>query len=1243
MRILAIRGRNLASLADDFEVDFTREPLAGAGVFAICGPTGAGKSTLLDALCLALYHEVPRLRGVPESSVNLPDVSGLTVPTGNPRTLLRRGCSEGFAEVDFVGVDGSQWRARWVVRRARNKVDGRLQNAEASLTQIGAAAPITTQVSETKEAIATRIGLTFDQFRRAVLLAQNDFAALLKARGEDRAGLLEALTDTHIFGDVSQLAHKRWRQEAQQLDEHRKTLGTLTILAPEERAQLERSIATASAQLEQLQSQQQGREAELQWHDEGIRLAAAVAEAERETSRRSDAITAGSAERRQLDLWHALTGLRARFQEYRGRESAVQQLAEKTTQLEADLEACDRRLIAAGAAIKQSSADLAAAERAAAQAAPAIERARELDVLLAQDQVQLAVAAKTIQASELELQNLKTEIGKLHAQAETYQDAQRAWLQWREFQFAGWQSVPDWGALGKVLADAVGAIDKRRGCDQELERCANELRVLGAQRSDAEAAHDAASDTHRQAEAALRTARTQRDAIDADAIERELDEHRTRLACISAAEQALEQFGTAIGHVAAADTRINQLAGEMVEIASRRGALRAELERAEHEFRAADTSFQRAGLAADVHTQRLREALVPGEACIVCGATEHPMPHQTEATVADVLATLRDDRDRAEAGLTKVRKEQARLDVLGERLAQDHKDAVADRERARAAVDPCRARLTEALEPLEVEPAGVEAGGVPSMAAALAQRRTTEIEIGKRLATRSEQRKSADRSVEDALKAVETTATQLESTRLAVEAIATQERPLLDAQSREKTRAATHEHAISLALEWIRSARGASLQSEPEAETLHKNWAEGDALREAAEAVVELQSAVEHALADHKGRAEEKQRALDDARIQFERQRGESAQRADARRRVLAEPDVNAYAARLAEAVNAARERNDRAVKEQAECERDRDRVTHDLVSTRELHATRSAELGASTRSLEEALDALRTDDGPDVPTLDQLHAALAAIPDDLAARRDAWRLLDEELGAMRMRLRERRDQVAEWERRRGDRRDRDVVQAEHATVAQEIERLRNQRADDEAKRKSDDAVQNHRVREAEQLMRAEAAARRWQILDDLIGSADGKKFKTYAQQITLEALLAYANQHLDRLAPRYQLRCGTEPMSLLVEDRDFGDELRSVYSLSGGESFLVSLGLALGLASLSAEKVQVESLFIDEGFGSLDAETLNSAMEALDRLQAEGRRVGVISHVHDMAERIGVQVRVEPIAPGRSRVRAAR
>lgn len=123
MKILAIRGKNLASLEGEFEIDFTTEPLKSAGIFAITGSTGAGKSTLLDALCLALFDDTPRTSRAKEN-IAIPDVRDKFINQKDCRTVLRRGTGEGYAEVDFLSLGGEKFRSRWMVKRARGRADG---------------------------------------------------------------------------------------------------------------------------------------------------------------------------------------------------------------------------------------------------------------------------------------------------------------------------------------------------------------------------------------------------------------------------------------------------------------------------------------------------------------------------------------------------------------------------------------------------------------------------------------------------------------------------------------------------------------------------------------------------------------------------------------------------------------------------------------------------------------------------------------------------------------------------------------------------------------------------------------------------------------------------------------------------------------------------------------------------------------------------------------------------------------
>ncbi|HNG50932.1 MAG TPA: SbcC/MukB-like Walker B domain-containing protein, partial [Plasticicumulans sp.] len=215
-----------------------------------------------------------------------------------------------------------------------------------------------------------------------------------------------------------------------------------------------------------------------------------------------------------------------------------------------------------------------------------------------------------------------------------------------------------------------------------------------------------------------------------------------------------------------------------------------------------------------------------------------------------------------------------------------------------------------------------------------------------------------------------------------------------------------------------------------------------------------------------------------------------------------------------------------------------------------------------------------------------------------------------------------------------------DEPEAQLAGAETALRDARTALADLAARLRADDQRRSEGAERRTALAARRLQAAPWLALKELIGSADGSKFRGFAQSLTLEALVAHANAHLQELARRYRLRrVPGAGLELMVVDRDMADEVRGVHSLSGGETFLVSLALALGLASLSSNRVQVETLLIDEGFGTLDPDTLDIAVAALDALQGQGRQVGVISHVPALVERIGVQVRVRALGGGRSRI----
>ena len=280
MRILAIRGKNLASLAEAFEIDFEAEPIRSAGIFAITGPTGAGKTTLLDAICLALFDSLPRLDSADKSAAigRVDSDSTVKVKYDDVRGILRHGAGAGYAEVDFSGQDGRRYRARWEVNRARNRASGNLQNQKMTLHDLASGALIGDKKTDTLQQIEKQIGLSFDQFRRSVLLAQGDFDTFIRAGSRDRAELLERLTGTEIYSRISQAAFARAKEEREALRDLDTQLGAHQPLDEEARTVAEARVQAAKAAVDRVEAEKMSLDKARDWYDTRSRLEAQVAE-----------------------------------------------------------------------------------------------------------------------------------------------------------------------------------------------------------------------------------------------------------------------------------------------------------------------------------------------------------------------------------------------------------------------------------------------------------------------------------------------------------------------------------------------------------------------------------------------------------------------------------------------------------------------------------------------------------------------------------------------------------------------------------------------------------------------------------------------------------------------------------------------------------------------------------------------------------------------------------------------------
>ena len=261
-------------------------------------------------------------------------------------------------------------------------------------------------------------------------------------------------------------------------------------------------------------------------------------------------------------------------------------------------------------------------------------------------------------------------------------------------------------------------------------------------------------------------------------------------------------------------------------------------------------------------------------------------------------------------------------------------------------------------------------------------------------------------------------------------------------------------------------------------------------------------------------------------------------------------------------------------------------------------------------------------------------------------------RLSPEDRESLSSRAKELDDAGTELEARQKDRETRLATETAKALTDKTLEELEPQfREFEESLRElrdavaglkhklSDNAAAKERMKEKQSAIDAQKKeCHRWEKLHGLIGSADGKKYRSFAQGLTFELMVSHANRQLGKMTDRYLLiRDEQRPLELNVVDNYQAGEIRSTKNLSGGESFIVSLTLALGLSAMASRKVRVDSLLLDEGFGTLDEESLETALETLSGLQQDGKLIGIISHVSALKERISTEIEITPVSGGRS------
>ncbi len=1024
MKILAIRGRNLASLEGEFELDFTAEPLKSAGIFAITGSTGSGKSTLLDAICLALFNQTPRISRA--ENADIADVKKIYIKQTDSRSILRRGTAEGYAEVDFVALSGDKHRARWSVRRARNKIDGQLQNHDYKVWNLSTGSELQGTRTELLQQVKELIGLSFDQFTRAVLLAQGDFASFLKAGPREKAELLEKLTGTEIYSRISAKIYERNKDAEAELSKISNSISDIELLSDEQCSELGSEQVATTKEIEHLEGDLNSLKAKSKWIEDHEQLKKEIAAAIEEKEKCTSAIEQAQPRFDYLKRVDSVQEIRDTYKLFESTSKQVLEIESALKEQKRIAESNKEKLGEAKQKLGEAKLAKELADREWERIEPLLKEARRLDTQIENALRNLAKSQADLKKSQQTEADCAKSIKDASHKLQTNEKSLRQIDSWFETQHPYSSIIPSIDAIVKEIDDAQ-SIAKERIASEKLCKQTNDMKV-GEEKQLAKLADEA--------------------------------------------------------------QRLNEILPSEIAL--------------------------------------LRQKLIANEPCPVCGSTTHPIGYKQVESLAE--KELNEAKERVRIEIERLSKS---IDNRKEMIAR-LQSAI---ERALEQFDRALAWLDERLSPLADWQSKYEAQTLGKELNAIAQEWKIKTESQSKLSneatilsdllvkerTRMEELGSDTLEKSKSLKDVETELDELQRKR----------KEILEGQQADE-----QELAIKNRLRTCNTL----------VETINSS-------------LVELQSKSEITA----GSMSQLERNLKAGREQIEQ----------------LEIELNRWLAKRP------------------------DRLRTEELAT--LLSNDSAWLYAERKALEELKEKKLTA----TTTLAERERVAATHQSDpnKPAETESLESLSQEQQAKSSLVKAKRERISE-------------IAALFAMHQKGLERIEKFKKELDEKRQ---------------------IAETWGKLNELLGSADGAKFKVMAQGYTLDVLLSYANKQLQDLTERYRLeRVSPDSLSLQVIDLDMLSEVRSVHSLSGGESFLVSLALALGLSSLSSNRMRIESLFIDEGFGSLDADTLRVALDALERLQTQGRKIGVISHVSEMTEKIPTQIRIVKTSQGSSRVEVA-
>lgn len=1239
MKILAIRGKNLTSLAGEFCVDFTQEPLFSAGIFAITGETGAGKSTLLDAMCLALFAKTPRLHQASDGSVKIQDGGNGQISQDDVKGILRKGTSEGYAQVDFIAQDGASYSSKWSVRRAYGRIDGSLQDDSIELIKLENQEKFGEKKKGTLEEIERLVGLNFEQFTRSVLLAQGEFTAFMKANKNDKGALLEKLTGTEVFSLISKKIFTKWKDANDELQDVNRSLSVITLLSQEQLQAGQEQKENLERLLQETEQQKKGLENDVVWYETLARLTKLANDAAAERDLMNINYANAEGRKQYLELVNQVQSSRLLLN---NKDYSMKYQLDKQKEVEDMNTAISKQKNALEVCVseqKQKEEELNSVEQEYRTAQPLLIKARALDIQLEAKgrDLQLSISEQVDASKEMNsrIQDLESKEGEITRISQELLKLS----QWKEKHKAGEALANNINTITSKLEDCTQLLVKLKSINDDLQKVEQQLSINEKSVAGQEELLETLTEPIVKKSQALQNVERQKDAVEIQAIQVRKRSIQPRIRCLSAAKDAwrlLYEKQNQQEHLTF------QLQEYRSLLAQKRVSFKTEkeaLSKAEFKKKQTEKILEAAKLAIAEDTEALRANLKQGEECPVCGSTQHPHVGD-ETRLHSVLESLQQEAEKCADSYQEVWRLNLGLEQECASIQRDIANYVKEHD-----------SLEQQVKSLEEQWQSLEIYG--ECAALPAEVRTEWfLEELEKLNCEADELDLKIERYNDSVKLVEEQKKEIEGL---VKRQDDCQRELLELKSSDKLlnqkleQLQKNREDLQLKLqenrdcldryaskkEWFEDWQLDPVQYVSNVQNFVTKWNNNISLTGSNETKLQVLAAEIKGL---KVQLEECVQRKQKAEKNLREQQEENKKLIQERNSLFGGRPIDQVENEFSEKLHLVRsnlEQFNNAVSKQKEY------LSGSVGSFAQMLVDIQENKLKLNQHIQELDQWLKSHNQEAFESLDEEGLRKLLLSDQKWINKERQELenISNDLLKAKTTFEERNRALEQHKQENRPVACFDEIQLMLQKILDDFRIKKQEKEEITLLIRQDEAERHHNNWLLQERERKAKTSDQWKKISDLIGSADGNKFRLLAQEYTLDILLGYANIHLQQLNRRYRLERIPDSLALQVIDEDMGGEIRPVYSLSGGECFLASLALALGLASLSSNRLQVESLFIDEGFGSLDPETLRIAMDALERLQSQGRKVGVISHVQEMTERIPTQIAVKKLTGERSKV----